>query len=372
MSLRLTLAFTLALALACASGDPPVEPVPATLLQADDVTVASLQPIATGPRLSGSLEPREKAVLRAETAGSIVDLRAELGDHVKVNQVLARIDNSAAGSGFQSAQSGVASAEQSVVMAERELQRVTTLVQAGALSPRDQEMAESQLLQARSALAGSRAQLAAQGVQVDATVVKSPIDGVVATRDVSSGDVVSPGVPLFTVIEPSSLRLEASVPAAAVGTLSQGTPVFFTVQGYQGQVFEGKVERIAPAVDPVSRQIPVLVSIPNEGGVLLAGLFAEGRVAVERRDGIVVPRDAVDTEGPQPWVLKVVAGKVERADVTLGLVDDQADTIEIVSGVDPGDTLVLSGARDVEDGAPVEIRSEAADTKAPTTNGHEG
>lgn len=372
MPLRLTLAFTLLLALACGGGDPPATDAAPTLLQADDVVVATRQPIATGPRLSGTLEPREKAVLRAETAGSIVDLRAELGDPVLVGQVLARIDNSAAGSGFQSAQSGVASAEQAVVMAERELQRVTTLAQAGALSPRDREMAESQLLQAKSALAGARAQLASQGVQVDATVVKSPIAGVVASRDVSSGDVVSPGVALFTVIEPSSLRLEASVPAAAVGTLSQGTPVFFTVQGYAGKAFEGTVERVAPAVDPVSRQIPVIVTIPNEGGELLAGLFAEGRVAVERRDGIVVPADAVDTDGPQPWVFKVVDGRVKRAEVTLGLADDQADTVEIVTGVDPGDTLVLSGARDVEDGAPVEIRVDAAETTRPTPAEHEG
>lgn len=368
---RTVTALVFALALACGGTPPAAPPGPdSTVLQADDVVRVERRPIATGPRLSGTLEPRERAVLRAETAGSIVGLRAELGDRVEVNQVLARIDNSAAGSGFASAQSSVESAQQSVKLAERELQRVRTLVAAGALSPREQEVAESQLVQARAGLAGARAQLAAQGVQVDATVVRSPIAGVVSSRDVSDGDVVSPGLPLFTVIEPSSLRLEAGVPASAVRMLSAGTPVYFTVQGYAEKKFEGRVDRVAPAVDAASRQIPVLVSIPNEGGELLAGLFAEGRVATERRDGFVVPTDAVETQGPRPWVLKVVGGRVEKAEIEVGLVDDQSDTVEIVSGVAEGDVLVLSNARDVEPGSAVEVRTPSA--KAAETAGSEG
>jgi RND family efflux transporter MFP subunit len=376
MSIRPTLAvpltFALFLALACGGGAATTEPVPtSTVLQSEDVVAVTRRPIATGPRLSGTLEPRAKAVLRAETAGSIVGVKAELGDIVTVNQVLARIDNNAAGSGFQSAQSGVDSANSTVKLAEREVQRVRTLVAAGALSPRELEQSEAQLMQARAQLAGSRAQLAVQGVQVDATVVRSPIAGVIASRDVSEGDVVSPGLPMFTVIEPSTLRLEAGVPAAAVGLLSTGTPVFFTVQGYADKQFEGRVDRIAPAVDPVSRQIPVLVSIPNEGGELLSGLFAEGRVATERRDGFVVPTDAVDTDGPRPWVLVVAGGKVTRVEVELGLADEASDTVEIVSGVSEGDLLVLAGARDVPSGSAVEVRERSADTR-PAPAGQEG
>lgn len=372
MRTRVVTAIVFALALACGGSPDPAPAGPeSTVLQAEDVVRVERRPIATGPRLSGTLEPREKAVLRAETAGSVVGLRAEIGDHVERNQVLARIDNTAAGSGFASAQSSVESAQQSVTLAERELQRVRTLVAAGALSPREQEVAESQLVQARAGLAGARAQLAAQGVQVDATVVKSPITGVVSSRDVSDGDVVSPGLPMFTVIEPSSLRLEAGVPASAVRMLSPGTPVYFSVQGYPGQQFEGRVDRVAPAVDAASRQIPVLVSVPNEGGELLAGLFAEGRVATERRDGFVVPTDAVETNGPRPWVLKVLGGKVEKVEVELGLADEQSDTVEIVSGVDEGDVLVLANARDVEPGSAVEVRDRSAGA-SPSAAGAEG
>ncbi len=355
---------TVALATLACSGAPAetAEPAPSsTLLQAEDVIVVSRQPIATGPRLSGSLEPAAKAVLRAETGGSIRDLRVEIGDPVTSGQLLARIENDAVGSGMMSARSSVVSAEQDVALATREVERVGKLVAAGALSTRDLEVAQSGKVQAEARLAAARAQMAMQGEAVDATTVTSPLAGVLAQRNVSEGDVVTIGSPLFTVIEPSSLRLEASVPATAVGLLKQGDGVLFTVQGYAGRSFEGKVERIAPAVDPVSRQIPVLVSVPNEKGELLAGLFAEGRVATERREGIVVPADAVDLTGPRPSVLQVKDGHVERTEVVLGLADEEADTVELASGVEPGATLLLGGASDVADGAQVEIRAAAGE-----------
>jgi multidrug efflux pump subunit AcrA (membrane-fusion protein) len=83
------------------------------------------------------------------------------------------------------------------------------------------------------------------------------------------------GAPLFTVVDPRSMRLEGSVPAADLGALRIGAPVRFTVSGYPGRTFDGTIQRINPAADPVTRQVPVVVSIPNDGGVLVAlAMFA--------------------------------------------------------------------------------------------------
>lgn len=353
----LVLALIGAASLACGGGDEPAEAkAEAAILQPEDVVTVGSRTIATGPRLSGTLEPAEKAVLRAETAGSVEDVQAEIGDVVKPGQVLARIDNSAAGSGFASARAGMVSAEQQVAIAERELERVRKLVGHGALASRDLELSESQLVAARAQVAGAKAQVAMQGDQLEATVVRSPIAGVVSQRAVSSGDVVAPGAALFTVIEPSSLRLEAAVPADAASLLEVGSAVQFTVQGFRDRMIEGRIERVAPAVDPASRQIPILASIPNADGSLVAGLFAEGRVAVEAHDGLVVPADAVETSGPRPYVLRLANGTVERVEVELGLHDEQTEAVEITKGVAAGDVLLLGSARDVEPGTPVELR----------------
>jgi RND family efflux transporter MFP subunit len=175
--------------------------------------------------------------------------------------------------------------------------------------------------------------------------------------------VVAPGAPLFTVIEPSSLRLEASVPADAIGELLPGAPVELEVQGFADRVFDGTVERIAPAVDPATRQIAVHVALPNPDRVLVAGLFAEGRIATTRREGLVVPLSAVDVGAARPTVLRVTDGKVEVIEVDLGLVDEAAQQVEVVGGLAAGDQVLVGAARDVEPGRAVRVEVATADAE---------
>lgn len=362
---RSTLVWTLSLAAALALTAPTLsgcgssattEPAPEGIVLArSDVVVVGEDRIASGPRLAGTLEPFNKAVIRAEASGSVTEIAAEIGEQVTQGQLLGKIEASATGDQWRSAKSGLVSAEQDLKMAERDLERTRRLAEAGALSPRDLELSQSQYASTSARLDAARAQVTSAGTQLGRTTLKSPIAGVVSERAVSMGDVVSPGAPMFTVIDPSSLRLEGSVPAAAVGALSVGTPVTFEVQGYAGRTFTGTIDRISPAVDPVSRQIPLIVSIPNAEGTLVAGLFAEGRVASEQRDGLVVPADAVDTTGPVPVVYTVDHGVVNRVEVELGLRDEAQERVEIVSGVERGAVLILGGARDVEPGTPARI-----------------
>ena len=85
-----------------------------------------------------------------------------------------------------------------------------------------------------------------------------------------------------------SSRLDAAVPSDDLASLRVGAPVRFEVRGY-AEPLEGTIERIAPQADPTTRQVPIYVAIPNVGGRLVAGLFAEGRVIAESVEGLVVP-----------------------------------------------------------------------------------
>jgi RND family efflux transporter MFP subunit len=173
---------------------------------------------------------------------------------------------------------------------------------------------------------------------------------------VSEGDVVNPGTLLFTVIDPATMRLEASVPVEDYSAIRTGTPVEFRVAGLEGQRFTGKVTRVSPVVDPATRQVRIVASIPNTGNRLLAGLFAEGRVATSTREGIVVPMVAVDDQGVRPLVRRVKGGRVERVEVTLGLRDRATERVEVTSGVAAGDSLLLGAAAGIAAGTPVTIR----------------
>jgi RND family efflux transporter MFP subunit len=351
-----------------ASTAKPAEP-PVVILLPEDLAEVRREPISTGPRISGTLTAAATAALRAESAGSVIDLQAEIGDHVTKGSVLAKIESQVASSAYVSTQSAVVSATQDAANARREIERVKRLAEAGAMSQYDVEAAEAALAAAEARLAGAKAQEAQMGEQVGDTTVRSPIDGIVSERAVGLGDIVAPGAPLFTVIEPSSLRLEGAVPAASATSLQIGTPVRFEVQGFEGKPFEGKVQRISPAVDPMTRQIPILVDIPNPEGRLLAGLFAEGRVATETHEGLVVPAGAVDLTGLRPSVLRVKDGTVELVEIEIGIHDTEGERVEVKSGLEPGDPIVMQGKGDVKAGSRVELRdgnepSNAADASA--------
>jgi multidrug efflux pump subunit AcrA (membrane-fusion protein) len=140
------------------------------------------------------------------------------------------------------------------------------------------------------------------------------------------------------------MRLAGQVASDDLGALAPGRTVRFAVRGYGDQKFEGAIERISPAADPVTRQIPLIVEIPNPAGKLVAGLYAEGRVAAEQREALILPLGAVDTSRDQPSVLRVRDGLLERVTIALGIRDDRAEVAEVKSGLVEGDVVVMTRA----------------------------
>jgi RND family efflux transporter MFP subunit len=147
------------------------------------------------------------------------------------------------------------------------------------------------------------------------------------------------------------------VPVEDISRLRPGTPVEFTVTGFDRR-FSGKIERINPAVDPATRQVRIYVAIPNAQQSLVAGLFAEGRVATDARRAIAVPLSAVDRRGTSPVIHRVKGGKVEVVPVQLGVRDEAAEMVEIHSGVVQGDTVLLGSAQAVTEGTAVRVTQE--------------
>lgn len=321
----------------------------------ENVVLASRDQIQTGPLISGSLAAEEEATIRAQVGGAVLEVLAEEGEPVRRGALLARIEDAEVRDVYASARAAVSTAEGAVQIARRDLERSQTLSDAGAVPTRNVETARVQLSNAQAQLAQAQAQFASARERLDNTRITAPITGVVSRRAVNAGDIVAPGAELFTVIDPGSMELEASVPSGELGALQVGTPVEFEVRGYPGQTFTGKIERISPAADPVTRQVPIYVEIPNTSGTLVSGLFAEGRVASESREGLVVPLAAVDTEGPAPVVMRVRGGRTEQVAVELGLRDERTERVEIVSGVEVGDTLLAGAARGIATGTPVRV-----------------
>jgi membrane fusion protein (multidrug efflux system) len=353
----LVAAAALAALLACGrkSAEEPAAPRPVTL-SPENVAVVAERTLRSGPGISGTLRAKREAALRAEVGGAVLEVLAEAGERVEPGRTLARIDASSLQDALLAARSGVAAATNALKVAEADARRARTLAEAGATAVQQAEQAEAAVEGARAQLADAQARLAVAEQQVGKTRVRAPFRGVVAQRQVSAGDVVAPGAPLFTVIDPSRLQLEASIPAARLAEARPGMPVEFEVTGFQGVVFRGEIERVAPAVDAATGQVRIYVDVRNEDGRLISGLYAEGRVAASSQSAPAAPLAAVDTTSDPPTVMRVVHGKAETVPVELGVRDDVAGAVAITSGAAPGDVLVLGSARaTLADGAPVEV-----------------
>jgi membrane fusion protein (multidrug efflux system) len=358
---------------ACGGGGDDAEaasaaPAAPVTVGPENVAVVTRDSIQSGPAISGSLAPERQATIRAEASGTVTAALAEPGQRVARGQTLARIETLGLGEQAISAQSAVASAQLAFETAERNAARTERLLAAGAIAERDAESARSAVASAAAQLSAARAQATLANRQLGNATARAPFAGIVGLKRVSTGDVVSPGTEMYSVVDPSSMQLEGTVPADQLGLVSVGAPVSFSVTGYPDRTFTGKITRVAPVADPSTRQVQIIASIPNAGNTLVGGLFAEGRVASQTREGLLVPADAVDARGIRPTVVRVKGGRVERVNVELGLRDDARELIEVRTGLAAGDTLLRGAAQGITNGSVVRV--SAVGDQAGTSTGN--
>ena len=360
--------------LACGGEDQPKAaeaPPPPVLLGPENVGIAQETTLATGPTISGSLTAVREAEVRAETSGPVREVRVQAGQRVSGGTVLAKIDDVALNDAFLSARAAFRSADVALADAKRDSERDERLHGAGAVSERDLERSKSRVATAEAALADARARLVSAQEQLEKATIRAPFTGVVSEREVSAGDVVQPGALLYTVVDPSSMQLEATVPAEQLQSLKVGTPVEFTVAGYGARRFQGRIDRINPSVDPATRQVRIYVTIPNRDQGLVAGLFTEGRVESQRKRTTAIPVTALDPKGTTQEVLKVDQARVRRVKVELGIRDLAAEMVEVVRGLSPGDTVLLGSSQELAEGTTVRVQRDRDEAvAAPVESGN--
>jgi RND family efflux transporter MFP subunit len=337
------------------AGAPESPPV---TLGRENIAIVERRLLRSGPPISGALAPVREATVRAEVGGTVLHTLLRQGQRAESGAVVMRLDEAGIRDAYLSAQSALHTAESSLELARRNAERAAALAKAGAIAERDLESSRLSVQNGEAAVAEARAQVTAAEKQLARTQVQAPFTGVLSEVMAKEGDVALPGSPLFALIDPASMQLEASVPVSAVTQLRVGMPVEFTVAGYEGRTFSGRIDRINPTADPATRQVRIYVSIPNLGGTLVAGLFADGRVAVESKSALAVPFIAVDTRGTAAAVIRLRASRVERVLVELGLRDEAAEWVEVRSGVTEGDTLLVGLAQGLSEGMTARVVTE--------------
>lgn len=334
------------------------------LVSPEDMLTVQSNALASGPVITGSIQPERKADLRAELSAVVLQVLKENGEPVKRGDVLVKLDETSIRDSLMSAQEALRAASQAFEQSTRTLDRLKTLRASGMTSAQALDDAEVRRNSAQSEVSAARARLVAAQQQVSRTVVRAPFDGIVSDRKVSPGDTAAIGKELLKVIDPASMRFEGRVSADKIAAVKVGQPVMFRVNGYAGQQFNGIVKRIDPSANDITRQVEVLVGFNGANQPHVAGLYAEGRIDAEVADALTLPESAMVRAGDKTYAWKVKGNALARADLTVGARDPRTGNFEIKNGLAAGDAVLRHPNSSLTDGQKVERASPKAPAQA--------
>jgi RND family efflux transporter MFP subunit len=206
---------------------------------------------------------------------------------------------------------------------------------------------QAQVQQAESSLRDAEAQLAQ-------TELRSPIAGIVSERRMDPGAMATPGSSILTIVDIGRLWLDVPVQEQQAVQVRSGLPAEARFDAQPGRVYSGRVIRINPAANPQSRAVTARVEIQNPGRLIKPGMFGRVRLVTERRPNVlVVPREAVLREETAAYVFVTENETAVRRPVETGA--EQEDVIEIRSGLEPGDRVLIQGHQQLKDGAKIRV-----------------
>jgi membrane fusion protein (multidrug efflux system) len=367
---------------ACGKGGPDAAQKGATaatstaplLISAEDVHTVRNASLASGPSITGSIQPERRADLRAEVQAVVLQALRENGDTVRKGDLLVRLDDTSIRDLLASAEAASRAAELSFDQATRQLERMKTLRASGMASAQALDDAEGRRNSTQSEVEAAKARVVQARQQLGRTEVRAPFDGVVSERKVSAGDTAQVGKELLKVIDPSSMRFEALVSADHVGEVRAGQPVSFRVNGYGEQEFKGKVRRVNPAANPTTRQVELLVDFVGDKQPKLAGLYAEGRIETATNASLTLPATAVMRDGDKSSAFRLKENKLQKVAITVGDRDPRTGDLVVKGGLAEGDQVIrypsamLKDGQTVQASAPGKSSAVAAKDGAPAVD----
>lgn len=305
--------------------------------------VAEITPaiLSESLKVTGSLAPVRQVALSAEVSGRLIAVNVRAGDAVKAGDVLVTFDTETLDSQLAQARANTEATRVQLAQAQTDFDRTQDLVTKGLAASNSLDRARTTLEQLTASLTAQETLVANAQTARGRAVVTAPFDGVISQRSVNPGQFAGVGTPLITLVDMTSLELEATAPVSYAPDLAPGQAVDVSVEGFGDREFAGKVVRLNPVANAGSRMLPVYVSIDNADGSLRGGMFATGRIVLEAKaDGIAVPAGAIRHDSEGDYVLVIADEHAERQPVTR-LRSWKSETLIEVEGVTAGDLVVV-------------------------------
>lgn len=290
---------------------------------------------------NGNFEPLQELKFSAEKPGRVVRVLVKEGDNVRIGQTLAIIRSEQISSDLQTAQA-------SYQNAQADYNRFENAYKTGGVT-------KQQLDQAKLGLVTSRSRLQQAKVNIGDTNIKATISGIVNKRYIEPGSVLGASTPMFDIVNVSKLKLKVTINESQVASLKLGNIIQVSASVYPDTKFSGRITFIAPMADN-SLNFPVEIEIANNSSNdLKAGMYGTAQFSSnqQRKSLVIVPRNAFVGSVSSNQIFVAENGVAKLKTVTAGRI--LGDKVEIINGLSEGETVIVTGQINLQDGSKVDI-----------------
>jgi membrane fusion protein (multidrug efflux system) len=300
--------------------------------------VVRTQPLVETVTATGTLRAEESVDLQAEVSGKITAINFQEGRRVRKGDLLMKVNDA-------ELVAMLARAKARLDLAAQRVARFSQLAAAGGINEQDFDTE-------RSELAVQQAEVDLIKAQIAKTELRAPFDGVIGLRFVSEGAFITAtsnnAMRVATLQSIDNLKIDFALPEKYAGRIRIGGAISFVVAGYE-QRFQGEVYAFEPRIDVATRTLSIRALCPNVGAALVPGGFATLQIKMDEvENAVVVPANAVIPGLNEKTVYVVKDGKAVRRAVQTGMRTETS--VHIVSGLKPGEVLVLSGLQQMRQG----------------------
>jgi membrane fusion protein (multidrug efflux system) len=311
------------------------------------------QPMPEFLTLTGTLHANQQSDIAADASGKVLQVLVERGQAVKGGQVIATLDARAAGLSATAAEAQSRVAQSQLEQAQKECERVKHLLDTGAISQAEYDRQTSACTSQQWSAAAAEAQQQSATKLVGDARIRAPFDGIIGERLINVGQYVDRNTRVASEYQPDPLRLELTIPEASLASIHEGVVVNFSVAAFGDEKFTGAIKYISPNVRETTRDLVAEAIVPNADGRLRPGMFAVARVELGEKPKPVVAANTLARDDSSSRVFVVGADHlIQERLVRLG--EQKGDLVAVLSGVRPGENVVVQPGPDVRDGARVE------------------
>ncbi len=305
------------------------------------MTVLKGQGIEHRFKTTGDLIPDEEVEIRSQIQGKIMEIAFKEGDRVEKGELLLRIDDRS----FEARKEGL---EAELELAKKELGRMKEMLEVDGVSQQEVDQAENRVRTLK-------ANIKELQVSIDQANIEAPFPGRIGLRSVSQGDLVDAGTQIATLVKEHPLKLDFSVPSDHAHRVEEGMEIAFSMEE-EGIQMEAEVIATEARMDGSTRALRARALVGNKERQLMPGSFVRTDILLEEIDSaLMIPSEALlrDLNSEKVWVIR--NGKAKEVEVETGLIEERA--VQLVGGVEAGDSVLVTGLLQVREGMPLRVRN---------------